>query len=150
MRFAILAAAALAIPAAAFAANPLEDTVLARQGYYKLMGANMGVLAAMAKGDVDYDSTSAQAAADNMGTLTTYNLRHLFVPGTTSTDMPGKTRLLQAAFDDMAGVGARGQALGEAVAAMQAVAGTGKAEMAGALGALGGACKGCHDNYRAK
>lgn len=34
---------------------------------------------------------------------------------------------------------------------MQQVAGAGKAEMAGgALGALGGSCKGCHDTYRAK
>jgi len=33
---------------------------------------------------------------------------------------------------------------------MQDVAGKGKGEMAGALGALGGSCKGCHTAYRAE
>lgn len=150
MRLAILAATALAIPAIAMAADdPVADTIAARQGFYKLLGANMGVLAGMAQGDIDYDSTSAQTAADNMVALTTYNLGHLYMPGT-SADDSDKSRALAKIWADFPGVQEKGGAFVAAATAMQAVAGAGKGEMAGALGALGGSCKGCHDTYRVK
>ncbi|WP_421702716.1 c-type cytochrome [Aliiroseovarius sp.] len=149
MRFAILAATILAIPTTSLAADMVEDTIAARQGYYKLLGANMGVLAGMAKGEIDYDSSSAQTAADNMVTLTSYNLGHLYVPGT-SADDSDKTRALAKIWEDFPGVQEKGAAYVKAAMAMQEVAGAGKGEMAGALGALGGSCKGCHDAYRAK
>ncbi|WP_432449571.1 c-type cytochrome [Aliiroseovarius marinus] len=148
MRFAILAAA-LALPTVALAADPVQDTIEARQGFYKLLGANMGVLAGMAKGEIDYDAAAAQTAADNMGTLTSYNLGHLYMPGTSSADSD-KTRALPKIWEDFAGVQEKGAAYVAAVKAMQGVAGAGKDQMAGALGALGGSCKGCHDTYRAK
>lgn len=148
MRLAIFAAA-LAIPAAAFAADPVLDTIEARQGFYKLLGANMGVLAGMAKGQIDYDAAAAQTAADNMGTLTMYNVGHLYMPGTSSADSD-KTRALPAIWEDFPGVQEKGAAFVEAVKAMQAVAGAGKDEMVAALGPLGGTCKACHDDYRAK
>lgn len=148
MRKSILAALIVALPAVAFA-GPVEDTIAARKGFYKLLGANMGILAGMAKGSVDYDASSAQTAADNIVTLTTYNLGHLFVPGTSSAEAEG-TRALPVIWEDFPGVGAKGAALGEAALGMQAVAGAGKDEMVAALGTLGGTCKACHDNYRAK
>lgn len=148
MRFAILAAA-LALPTVALAADPVQDTIEARQGFYKLLGANMGVLAGMAKGEIDYDAAAAQTAADNMGTLTSYNLGHLYMPGTSSADSD-KTRALPNIWEDFGGVQEKGAAFVAAVKAMQGVAGAGKDQMAGALGALGGSCKGCHDTYRAK
>lgn len=142
-------AAAVAIPTVALAADPIQDTIKARQGYYKLINANMGILAGMAKGEVDYDSDAAQVAADNIVTLTTYNLGHLFIPGTSKADAEG-TRALPAIWEDFPGVAAKGKAFKEAAMAMQAVAGAGQGEMAGALGTLGGTCKGCHTDYRAK
>ena len=149
MRFAILAATILAIPATAFAADPVAETIEARQGYYKLLGANMGTLAGMAKGEIDYDATSAQTAADNMVALTSYNMGHLYMPGT-SADDNDKSRALAKIWSDFPGVQEKGAAYVKAAMAMQEVAGAGKGEMAGALGALGGSCKGCHDAYRAK
>lgn len=148
MRFPILAAAVLAIPTAGFA-DMVEDTIEARQGFYKLLGANMGVLAGMAKGEIDYDATAAQTAADNMVVMTTYNMGHLYAPGT-SADDSDKTRALAKIWEDFPGVQEKGAAFVKAAMAMQDVAGQGKGEMAGALGALGGSCKGCHDAYRAK
>lgn len=145
----VILAAALAIPTAALAADPVEDTIKARQGFYKLLGANMGVLAGMAKGEVEYDSAAAQTAADNMKTLTMYNVGHLYMPGTSNADSD-KTRALPKIWEDFPGVQEKGGAFVEAVAAMQAVAGAGKDEMVAALGPLGGTCKACHDNYRAK
>lgn len=148
MRFAIIAAA-LAIPTVALAADPVQDTIEARQGFYKLLGANMGVLAGMAKGEIDYDAAAAQTAADNMGTLTMYNVGHLYMPGTSNAESD-KTRALPKIWEDFPGVQEKGAAFVDAVKAMQAVAGAGKDQMAGAMGALGGSCKGCHDTYRAK
>lgn len=148
MRFAILAAA-IAIPTATFAADPVEDTIAARQGFYKLLGANMGVLAGMAKGEIDYDATAAQTASDNIVTLTGYNMGHLYMAGTSNADSD-KTRALPKIWEDFAGVQEKGGAFVQAAMKMQEVAGAGKAEMAGALGDLGGSCKGCHDTYRAK
>lgn len=149
MRKIILAAVAAALPTAVLAADPLKDTVEARQGFYKLLGANMGVLAGMAKGEVDYNATGAQVAADNIITLTTYNVGHLYLAGTSSKDIDG-SRALPKIWEDFPGVAAKGKAFKEAAMAMQTVAGQGKGEMAAALGALGGTCKACHDDYRAK
>lgn len=149
MRKFLIAAIAVALPTAVLAADPIKDTVEARQGFYKLLGANMGVLAGMAKGEVDYTAEGAQTAADNIVTLTTYNLGHLYMPGTSSEDY-AETRALPAIWEDFPGVQKKGAAFVEAATAMQAVAGQGKGEMAAALGALGGTCKGCHDDYRAK
>ena len=148
MRFAILAAA-IAFPTIGLAADPVEDTIAARQGYYKLLGANMDVLSSMAKGEVDYETTAAQTAADNIVTLTGYNMAHLYVPGTSSADSD-KARALPKIWEDFAGVQEKGAAYVQAAKAMQTVAGSGRAEMAGAMGDLGGSCKGCHDTYRAK
>lgn len=148
MRKAIFAAVIAAIPAVAVA-GPAEDTVAARQGFYKLLGANMGVFAAMAKGERDYDATVAQTAADNIVTLTKYNLGHLYTPGTSSDDVEG-SRALPKIWEDFGGVQAKGADYVAAAMEMQAAAGLGKADMGAALGKLGGTCKACHDEYRKK
>ena len=141
-----LIAALIAVPALAHA-GPAEDTVAARQGFYKLLGANMGVLAAMAKGERDYEGSAAQTAADNIVLLTTYNLGHLYPAGTSSSDMKG-TRAKAAIWEDFNAVQAKADALFEAANKLSEVAGFDKADMAGALGAVGGACKSCHDTFR--
>lgn len=141
-----LIAALIAAPVMSMA-GPAEDTVAARQGFYKLLGANMGVLAGMAKGERDYDGSAAQSAADNILLLTTYNLGHLYPQGTSSSDMKG-TRAKAAIWQEFGEVQKKADALFEAATKMKEVAGFDKADMAGALGALGGSCKGCHDTYR--
>ncbi|WP_095587583.1 c-type cytochrome [Actibacterium ureilyticum] len=149
MRTAIFATLALALPAIA-SADPMEDTIAARQGFYKLLGANVGIIAAMAKGETDYDAAGAQTAADNIVTLTNYNLAHVYVPGTSADEYPGKTRALGKIWEEFPAVAEKGAGLKAAALEMQAAAGQGQGEMAAALGKLGGACKACHDDYRAK
>lgn len=154
MRKAFVFAAVLA-PLTALAplvatAGPTEDAVAARQGYFKLLGSDMGVLAGMAKGEIAYNAEAAQRAADNMAAASGYSIGHLLVPGTSSADMPGVSGLTPAFFDNPQGMMQAGATFRDAAAAMQAVAGQGKGEMAGAMGALGGSCKGCHKDYREK
>ena len=148
MRKAILAAIAIALPTALLA-DPMKDTVEARQGFYKLLGANMGVLAGMAKGERDYEGSAAQTAADNIVLLTTYNLGHLYPMGTSSSDMEG-TRAKAAIWQEFDAVQKKADALYDAAVNLSNVAGLDKSDMVAALGAVGGACKGCHDSYREK
>ncbi|SIS55720.1 c-type cytochrome [Phaeovulum vinaykumarii] len=146
---AALAACTLALPLAA-QANEAENIAAARQGYYKLMGLDMGALAAMAKGDVEYNAEAAKLHAANLVALTGYSPKGLYAPGTSNADIPGKTRALPAIWEDMAGVSAKGKAYHEALMELAAVAGDGRAALAPAVGKLGGTCKSCHDDYRAK
>ncbi|MGC9419049.1 MAG: c-type cytochrome [Rhodovulum sp.] len=151
MRKALLLTAALAtLPATATFAADLEEVVDARRGFYSLLGANMGALVSMVKGETEYDGAAAQTYADNMKLLTGYNMGHLYAPGTSNADMPGKTRALPAIWEDGAGVQEKGMAYVQAVEKLNEVAGLDKAELAKAVQELGGTCKGCHDDYRAK
>lgn len=140
----------VAAPAAVAVADPIKDAVEARQGYYKLLGANMGVLAGMAKGAIEYDADKAKLHAGNIAKLAQTNHGFLFVPGSSSDDLPGMTRALPAIWKDFAGVGAAAKKFGEAAANIAAVAGDGRAALGGGVKMLGGTCKGCHDPYRAK
>lgn len=149
MRHVVFAAIALLATSTLALADQAEKTVEARQGYFKLVGANMGTLAGMAKGDIEYDAEAAQTAADNLVTLTSYDVGHLFAEGTSAADVDG-SRALAKIWDDIPGLQAAYADFGAAAAEMDKVAGQGRAEMASALGALGGACKACHDSYRAK
>ncbi|MCT4654926.1 MAG: cytochrome c [Cohaesibacter sp.] len=152
MRKIILAAATaclFASPALA-ADDPKLEAVEARQGYYKLLGANMGVLAGMAKGEIEYDAEKAKLHAGNIAKLSETNISFLYIPGTSAEDMAGKTRALPAIWKDMPGVGAAAKKYVEAAANIAKVAGEGRASLGGGVKMLGGSCKGCHDNYRAK
>ncbi|PTW52014.1 MULTISPECIES: c-type cytochrome [Rhodovulum] len=146
----LLTAALAALPLAASAADVKDDVVEARQGYYSLLGANMGTLVSMVKGETDYDGAKAQTAADNMLTLTRYNVGHLYMPGTSNADMPGRTDALPKIWEDMAGVQEKGMAFVKAVENLNEVAGLDKGELAKGVQQVGGTCKGCHDTYRAK
>ncbi|GAA0304517.1 c-type cytochrome [Rhodovulum strictum] len=150
MRKVLLITAALAtIPASVMAAD-LQEVVDARRGFYAILGANMGVLALMARGETEYDGAVAQTHADNLKLLTAYSMGHLYAPGTSNADMPGKTRALPKIWEDFAGVQEKGMAYVQAVENLTEVAGLDRAELGGAVQRLGGACKDCHDNYRAR
>lgn len=127
-----------------------EKVAEARRAYFKLIGTNMGPLGAMAKGKIDYDADTARLHAGNLAAMTTYNAAPHFAAGTSNADLPGKTRLLPAAFTDNAGFMQDYKDFVGAVEALNAVAGDGKAALGPAVGQLGGTCKACHDDYRAK
>ncbi|EEW26181.1 c-type cytochrome [Rhodobacter ferrooxidans] len=149
MQKALFVTLALALPGIA-CAEEARNPAAPRIAYFTLLGTEMGPLAAMAKGDMPYDATIAQAHAADMVTLTAYLHDDLLVPGTSNADLPGKTRALPKIWEDMAGYGAKGKAMGEAITELAAVAGNGVEALAPAVGKLGGACKSCHDDYRAK
>ncbi len=133
---------ALALPA--LADNPAVE---ARQGQFKLYSFNVGVLAGMAQGEMEYDAEMAQTAADNLYHLTRHDQSRLWPEGTDNESIDN-TRALPAIWDDLEGFANRFGALQEAAATMQDAAGTDLASLQGALGGLGGACQACHQEFR--
>lgn len=149
MKKALILALAIATPAAAIAESAAEDTAEARRAFYALIGSDMGALAAMAKGEVEYNAEAAQTHANNLATLTAYSPKHLFAAGTSAADLPGKTRAKAEIWSDFAGFMAKGKDYGMAVKALQENAGTLEGLRAN-LGKVGGTCKACHMDYRHK
>lgn len=139
-------AAALAFAPAAFAQD-FENQVGARQGQFKVMAVNLGVLGGMARGQMDYDAEMAQAAADNIVTVTSLDQRFFWPEGSDNV-MLDTTRAEAPIWDDNADFLAKWSDAGEAAIALQAVAADGQEGLGAAVGALGGACKACHDDYR--
>ncbi|KAB6717444.1 MULTISPECIES: cytochrome c [Roseobacteraceae] len=133
----------------AFAQSP-SDVAKARRAYFTLVGFEMSTLGAMAQGKIDYDADVASQAAKDLAALTGYTMSDLFAPGTSNDDLPGETRAKADIWADMPGVQDKGMAFYQAVAELNGVAGNGLEALQPAVGKLGGTCKACHDNYRAK
>jgi len=137
----------LAVPA--FADN-IDDTIKARQGYFQLVKHNAGVLFGMAKGDIAYDADQASAHAANLDALAKLNSSSLWVPGSSKTDRPGKTRALANIWTTFPAIGEKSKAFGDATAKLAGSAGGGLDALRADIGGLGASCKGCHETYRAK
>lgn len=148
----ILAAAAAAGVLAAGAAlaqdSPEAAAQEAREHHMKLYAFNLGKLGAMAQGNMEYDAGAAQAAADNLLNMTEIDQVFYWLPGSAVGEVEG-SRALPAIWENMDDFMAKHNALREAVANLQTVAGTDLASLQGAMGGVGGACGSCHETYRA-
>jgi len=145
----LVAAIVCGTAVSANADEALEGKIKARQGYYQLVLSNAGPLFGMAKGDVEYDAAAASTAASNLKILSTLDTGSLWVAGTSKEEMPGKTRALKKIWDTYPAIGEKLEAFNNAVDAMAANAGSGLDGLRANIGALGAACKGCHDEFRA-
>ncbi|KGB82522.1 MAG: cytochrome C554 [Confluentimicrobium sp.] len=125
----------------------VQAAIKARQAQMDLYAYNLGILGAMAKGDVEYNADIAGGAASNIVTLTSLDQSTLWPEG--SDSMAAETRALPAIWDNFPDVMTKSQALVEAAVAMEAAAGTGIDGLRAAIGPLGGACGACHKVYRA-
>lgn len=150
MRF-LLAAAIAAAPFAAVAEDSPQDIALeARQGYFQMLGANMGTLAGMAKGDVAYDEAQAVLAATNINALSRYFVPMHFIDGTSNADLADDTEALPAIWTDRAGFEQKFADLQKAADGIPEAVKGGQDKVGPVVQALGAACKACHDTYRAK
>jgi cytochrome c556 len=135
---------ALALPATA---QDFANEVGARQGMFKIMGLNVGVLGGMARGNIPYDAEAAQVAAANLVAVSGINPLNMFPAGSDNMALD-TTRARPEIWDNIPDVGAKWAAFGTAAAGLEAVAGNGQEALGPALGALGGACQACHESYR--
>lgn len=150
MKIAAVAALGL-VPALAHADDdPKEAAIEARQGYFLMLGANMGTLAGMAKGEIDYDEAKAVQAASNIEALAKYDPSIHFIEGTSMDDMKGKTGAKAEIWSDAKGFGEKYAGLQQAATGLTEKVKGGKDAVGPAVAELGKACKACHDGYRGK
>lgn len=146
-----LTALGLAVPLVALAQedDPIAQAIEARHGYFIMLARDMGVLSAMAKGEVDYNEEAAVRAATNIEVLTKYDLPGLFVPGSASNEAED-SEAKPAIWSDPEGFRSKFDDLAKAAAGAPAAVKGGASNIGPVLGKLGGACKACHDEYREK
>ncbi|MBB3710691.1 cytochrome c556 [Limimaricola variabilis] len=144
-----IAAAALALLAAPLSAEVFEPKKAQelRESHMKLMGAHLGVLGTMAKGEMEYDANVASAAAEALAGLAQGTNGNYWVEGSSTEDLED-SRALPELWQDMEDVGQKAAALRDATQAMQEAAGTDLAALQGAMKSVGDACGDCHKAYR--
>jgi cytochrome c556 len=132
----------------AAAAQDTPAAVKARQGQFRIMAINLGILGSMAKGETEYNAEAAQSAADSLVAVSMIGQAPLWPAGTDEMSIDG-TRAKAEIWDNLDDVLAKWGAFGDAAKEMQAAAGTGQDALGPMLGKVGGTCKACHDTYRA-
>lgn len=146
--FAITLSAGI-IATTAFAAGHADkattDAVKARHGQMQMIGYHMGILGAVAKGEQPYDSAVVDAAASNLAALAGLSHTTLWVEGSEQGAVEG-SRAKAEIWSDPEGFSAK---FADMLTAANEVVGAADAATVGAgMGALGGACKACHETYR--
>ncbi len=133
----------LAAPAMAQFAKP-EDAIKYRQSAFALMGAHMGRLAAVVKGEVPYNKEDVARNAAIISTLSSLPWQ-AFSPGTEG----GKAE--PAIWKESAKFKSASDRMQAAVAELNTAAQSGNPEnLKKALGATSQTCKACHDDFRKK
>lgn len=140
----VLAAATfiLAAPAHAQFAKP-EDAIKYRQSALTVMGVHFGRVAGMANGRIPFD---AKVAADNAAIAESMSKLPWagFVPGT-----DGNTKAKPEIWSDNAKFKEASEKMQGEMVKLVAATKTGNLDtIKTAVGATGGTCKGCHDNFR--
>ena len=136
-------ASAIGITAVAHAGSHEEKPVAYRQAIFKIMGWNIGIVAAMAKGEQPYDAEEAAAAANAMAG------RGPIMAGAFDESSKSK-RTLDAIWEDPEAFQAAIDQYIEASSAFAAAAGSSVDDLRTALGPLGASCKNCHDDFRGR
>ena len=140
-------ALSLGAPFAAHANEAAEAAVNARQSLMTLIAYNLGPMALMAQGRMDYDADIAQNAADNLHSVTRHSMERLWPEGTAHGEMED-TAARPAIWEDLEEFSIRYSNLQDATATMQGAAGDGLSNLQAALGDVGGACRACHEQFR--
>lgn len=138
--------ALLGIAIIAEAQTAPAQVIKQRQELMKANGAAAKTLAEMMKGEKPYDQKAAHQAAVTINT-NSKQIPTLFPPGSGS-EAGVKTGALPAIWQNKADFEAKAKNLEEQSAKM--VAANDEAAVKAQFGAVGKACGGCHQDYRAK
>lgn len=140
-----LAVIATVTMAASQSDKTVNKTVAARQALMEMVSYNTGLLGGIAKGEVEFDATLVNSAATNLNALAKFDTASLWIAGTEQGAVDG-SRAKAEIWSDAAGFADDFAALEKAGADMMGAADL-DAVKAG-MGAIGGACKACHESYR--
>ena len=139
----------ITLSATAYSArDPLKNAIKARQAEMQLRQFNLGPLFGMAKGKIDYDAEMANKLAGNLKLMLDLDNGRAWAKGSDNENYAGKTRALPNIWTTYPEIADYGKKFAMAVNEMAAVAGDGRDALKSKLGAVGKACKGCHDEFR--
>ena len=130
--------------------DPNEKAIKARRSAMTLQSWYAGPLFQMAKGAMEYDAETTKIYAANLNMVVGIEAAAMWPEGTDNTAYEGKTRALAEIWTTWPEVENKAQALTDAAADLAAVAGDGLDALRSKIGAVGNACKGCHDDFRAE
>jgi cytochrome c556 len=127
-------------------AQSAEDAVTYRQGIFQALKWNIGPLAAMAKGEVEFDAEAAKMRAGRIAVLST-----MIVEGfPEGSDMAADTDALLVIWENPDDYAQKAQDLNDAAAQLAEADLGGAGDLGPLVGQIGQACKACHDEYRAE
>ena len=129
----------------AYAALAGDEAITARQTCMKASGKAMGTMVPMIKGEKPYDAAAIKAVLDADGAACAKWAE--FWPEDSKTSTALKTRALPAIWSDPKGFEAAGGTYYKAFTELAAT--TDEAGFKAKFPALGAACGGCHEKFRA-
>lgn len=143
-----LAAVTLGTAPLAFSHLVKEEAMQSyRQSYFTLIAMNFGPMAGMVKGDIPWDDDTMLARAEDFAAVASVDVTRAFAPGTDK----GTTRAKPEIWENTDDFIEKYQALQSASKDLLAAAKSGdKGAIGQAVKDTGGACKACHDEYKAK
>jgi len=145
----ILALLAVTLVGTASAQVKPEDAIKWRQSGYGFMAWNMARIKASVEGAYNKDEVIKAANAIQM--VATSGMGALYLPGTDKGTGWEKTRAKSEIWTEKEKVGKAAMNLAKEANEMVTVAAAGDAAATKVqLGKLGSACKGCHDDFKAK
>lgn len=121
-----------------------DDPIASRQAMMKNAGAAAGVLGKMAKGETDFNATSAEMAIRVLNVVS-LGYGELFPEG---SDTGAKNRAAPEIWTNRDGFNAEIAKLQESTAAAVESPPSSQEEVGAALGAIGQSCSSCHENFR--
>lgn len=132
---------------AAYAAGTPDELITARQMEMKTNMKAMKALVLILKGQAPYDQATVQAAAKAIKDARAEGEAKDVWNASAQAGASVKSEAKPEIWSDAAGFAAAWKSLDGAVAGLETV--TDEASLKAAFPALGGACKGCHEKYRA-
>lgn len=147
-RRAVACVAALAMaPLAGAHMDEKEPLQSYRQSYFALVAANFGPLGAMVQGDMPWNDEQVKAFSQELQTVSSLNLMRGFAEGSDKGTTRAKPEIWANLSDFEAKLGDMRAAVDELATA---AAGGERQQIAQQIGAVGQACKACHDDYKSK
>ncbi len=140
---AAMALAVTAVPVSTVLGAEAEDLIKYRKNVMKVLGGHTGSLFAIA-GSKAGDASHMEAHVRGLSAAAMM-IKDVFPPESAE----GETATKPEAWSDAEGFAAAVNKLEEAAAGVQGAFDS-NGDMGAALKALGGSCKGCHDDYRVK
>ncbi|MBU2532732.1 MAG: cytochrome c [Alphaproteobacteria bacterium] len=146
----VLAAGLVAAAATVSLADANEDAVTARRAYFQVVSFNTKPLFGILKGSAEYDAKQAQQLADNLKLMAAVNVDGMWLKGSDSEALKGKTRAKPETFADGSDFNDKFANFRKAINDLASVAGNGKEAMIEKMKAVGASCSACHKEYRNK